>query len=283
MAYTEEQLESFKEPLSTTEEQRAGNALSMMQDAINDYDWSAAGITKPTVIKKGSYWHNTNVKKDSDVDVAVVFDYYTLPINTQTQSEDHLYSSGGNMSRSTLRDNLFMALCKKFGNGINIGKVAFQIDSNTYRLPIDVVCAVSAKDYITGQAIPGIVVLNKSGRVLLNYPDEEMSKGNNKNINTNYYYKKIVRILKKINQEQNFGAKSFMVESLVYNIPDNILTSDSTYRQKTWNVAETILSYLPFASGQFTEVNGIKPLFGTFQKWDVNDAHNFLTSVKAVL
>src|SRR4051794_25423162 len=68
---TEEQLSRWTEPAFGTEEQKADDTEKMIREAIRGHNLLK---TLPIeVYSKGSYRNNTNVRRDSDVDVAVEY------------------------------------------------------------------------------------------------------------------------------------------------------------------------------------------------------------------
>ena len=81
--YTEEDLIKFTKPLSETEDQKAQRSINLVTDAVNEYDWEAHRLAKPSVHLKGSYKNNTNVREDSDVDIYVLFDTASFLVSRQ--------------------------------------------------------------------------------------------------------------------------------------------------------------------------------------------------------
>lgn len=94
MKFTENQLKLYAAPLSETENQKCLNAIGMVRDALKNlgftddgkdirkmYDDTYAyslemrsnvGARKVRLFIQGSYANNTNVRTQSDVDIAVV-------------------------------------------------------------------------------------------------------------------------------------------------------------------------------------------------------------------
>src|SRR6266480_1142635 len=66
----ERKLEGYKDPASNSEQDRQARAERMVKSAIDN--WRGFDNTTVHFIVKGSYANNTNVKSDSDVDVAVI-------------------------------------------------------------------------------------------------------------------------------------------------------------------------------------------------------------------
>jgi hypothetical protein len=289
MAYTEDELIAFTKPLSDTEDQKAQNSISMVASAIDNYDWKAAELSKPIVKLKGSYCNDTNVKLDSDVDIYVLFtDSYTVNRVLQDLSPLH---NGHGKSPAYYREHLQNALNAKFGS-INVirGNKSFKIKENSYKHQTDVVCAFVANDDTRDSTYKGICLApdktdDGQFHLIINYPEQDTYKGKQLNVYTDNYYKKIVRILKGIRNDQNLITPSFLIECLVSNVQPAIM-SDNTknYKGKVLAVIDILLGTLRF-SHLFMEVNGIKPLFHEKQKWGTvpTIAIDFLNKARMVL
>ena len=84
----EPQFGEWARPPGKTEDERCGNAASAIRNAIRASEkLQSRGVT---VYVQGSYQNNTNVRKDSDVDVGIVcthtFFYETLPDGTSRET-----------------------------------------------------------------------------------------------------------------------------------------------------------------------------------------------------
>ena len=122
------------------------------------------------------------------------------------------------------------------------------------------------------------------GKEISNYPKIHKSNGIDKNNKTNHSYKKIVRILKHIkNNMVEDGItngdiiSSFLVECLVYNVPNNEFAYIS-------NLNETIKRIIRYIYGEITngnaskwgEVSEILYLFNNGRKWTIEDVKKWL-------
>lgn len=83
----EAQFRGWAKPPGKTEEERCENAISSIRNALKASDkLRARGIT---VFSQGSYRNNTNVRKDSDVDLGVLCTdtfFFALPENTTRET-----------------------------------------------------------------------------------------------------------------------------------------------------------------------------------------------------
>jgi len=118
--------------------------------------------------------------------------------------------------------------------------------------------------------VGGIVIYPDSGGSIINYPEQHIRNGRQKNMETNAYFKKMVRIIKKmrhlmddLNIASASNVSSFGVESLVWNVPNHVFLE---YRYNYRFIFDNIVSYLyrnTAIIGSFKEANGIKPLCPT--------------------
>src|SRR6266576_1843259 len=133
-------LDTWAQPPSDTELEKAGNAERVIRKAI---DASADLANRPlSVFAQGSYRNRTNVRQDSDVDICVLctdplFPDYTLaPGLTDADTE----LSNSTYSYARYRAEVEDALVSYLGRaGVTRGKKAFDVHENTYRLDDDVV------------------------------------------------------------------------------------------------------------------------------------------------
>ena len=124
----------------------------------------------------------------------------------------------------------------------------------------------------------GIVIHADDGGIIYNFPKHHIQNGKIKNNSTNFYYKKMVRIVKKMRylmSEEGYDSadkvSSFGLESLLWNIPNDIFMLYNTYKEKF----NAIVRYMYINSSKFAfykEANGIKPLCPTKNEVDIYTA-----------
>lgn len=294
MKFTELQLKGFSAPLSNSEEERCKNALKMIRDALQliGYDASSKGIYEleerthayaqnmytPSggeivLFVQGSYANNTNIRTQSDVDIAVILESTFIPKYRPNISGANYNFSDGTHTISTLKDDVEKALNKKFNfQGVERGDKSIKVHGNSYRVDADVVPAYRFRDYSEDYRfdqdnfVGGIEIRPDSGGRVINYPEQHIKVGKQKNVSTNHSYKKQVRIMKnikKVLKEDGFnipeGVSSFGLESLLWNIPDNIYTKYNVLRYTFDEILKYLKSDLINIS-DYKEANGIKPL-----------------------
>lgn len=273
MRYTESQLESFTKPISESEEQRCENMIRMIKDAIQDYYFETRdnkmNLNDYEIFLQGSYANNTNVKQNSDVDVCVMYKnvfHYSMP---DGYSLDSSYSDSS-LDYFDLRNTIKKALIKKFGSSRVIDKnKAIRILSNSYTTEADVVVAFQYRKYSDSTNFQeGIYYKALDNSIVINYPKIHIKNGNEKNSATNYMYKKMVRIFKKIMydmQENNIYAskevKGFVLECMVYNFPNDEMFKHIETKY-TDNLQKMMTTFANESMNLWKEVNEIKWLFG---------------------
>lgn len=286
--YSEEKLQSWTTPLSDTEKQRAENAIRMIRTAIDDNNELKRMSIE--VFIQGSYANNTNVRSESDVDICVMLkDVFCGEYPYGKKREDYGFSASS-LNYPRYRDMVKNALQMKFGSDyISDGNKSLKIDENTYHVKADVVPAFQLRNYYyqgstdPNHYIEGIWFKSKLGEIVKNYPKEHISNGIKKNNGTNYEYKKLVRIMKHIRNDMVDDKKingdiitSFLVECLVWNIPNSTITS-----RLTWT--DTVKQAIVFlynaindgAHKEWTEASKMLYLFRG-RKWTDQDAKQWL-------
>lgn len=280
----ENKFKKWAQPPSQTEENRCQNAINVIRNALSSY---MPLNEKPySVILQGSYANNTNVRTESDIDIGIVytgaFIYNNLPfirVDQNFPDSPYLYND--------FRQDVYKALINYLGSGavsksnktLNIKETTYHVDADAtpffeYRLYYD------SRNFYQGVAL----LTQRDQKIVANFPYQHLMNGREKNNFTFRYYKKMVRVLKALTIERmNIKFQSnficgFLIECLLYNLPDNCFGLD-TYTQSLQSILETIYAYINDNSYKnFLEVNGIKLLFNNEQKWNVNDVKKFVES-----
>ena len=293
MLFTEEQLKGYAKPLSETEEGQCKNAIRMVVEALKNigfneedtirkiYDETPSYETKMRSIDneyevkiflQGSYANNTNVRRHSDVDIAVVQEEEFRPkYRIGISNLSYGFSNAAPRSK-TFKDVVQSALIEKFGDDVERKNKSIKIHGNTYRKDADSVPSLRYRDYSNdylldrNNYIGGILIKADDGTEIINYPEQHIKNGVEKNKRTNFYFKKMVRIAKEIRYQMSHSGynyaertNSFAVECLLYNIPDYIFTKYGIYKY----IFDDIVEYLYNNKeniNSFVEVNGIKRL-----------------------
>jgi predicted nucleotidyltransferase len=124
-------LSNWTLPSSDTEIEKQERAERMIRQAIDAHE--AFQNCSLKVYTKGSYANNTNVRSDSDVDIAVECTealYWDESEKGNHQTSGNLYQ--GIWTPAKLRAELILAMKKKFPDQVDIsGVTAIQINANS--------------------------------------------------------------------------------------------------------------------------------------------------------
>lgn len=290
----EDTFRSWAKPPSETEQQRCDNAERMVREAIKvDSVLSKKGIE---VFPQGSYKHNTNVKQDSDVDICVrLMDtfFYELPTD-RTNTPQYFGIVSSPYSYADYKNAVETALVNKFGKkSVTRGNKAFNVRESSYRVDADVVACFEHRRY-TGRFNPdgschyhsGTEFRADNGHRLINWPIQSYENGVRKNKQTGNRFKYVIRILKRLRnkmQDQRittvYNIASFLIECLVWNVPNDGFASDLFKANIRWVLAHTFNETLTDEGcSEWGEINELKYLFRLSQPWTRQQAHDFLSS-----
>ena len=116
----------WSKPLSDTEEAKASHAADMVRDAVKAHAPLAA--RRLDVYATGSVRNNTNVRAESDIDVAIVCHesiYYKLPDGTDAATFG--ITTPAAYSFAQFRNDLEAALRAKFGSAVKPTDKTFDV------------------------------------------------------------------------------------------------------------------------------------------------------------
>lgn len=292
MRYSESTLKGWKNPASDTEEKKIENTINMVKSAINSC--RELDDLSIEVFVQGSYANNTNVRANSDVDVCVMLTstFYTEYPEGKTRA-DYGFTEG-TISFDEYKRRVKKAVTDKFGSASVIeGNKSLKIQSNTYHVDADVVVAFMLKDYRSigstdrQKYVEGTRFYSQNGDEVTNYPKEHIKNGKAKNGQTNYQYKYLVRMFKRIrNNMVEDGVvdgdiiSSFLTECLVWNLPNNIITGYNTWTETIRQAIIFLFNAIKNNQHQeWGEVSERLYLFHSGRKWSAADAKSFMQSM----
>lgn len=278
----EDKLAGWTGPSSDTEQDKQDRTERMIRQAIDSHE--SFNNCSIKVFAKGSYANNTNVRADSDVDIAVE----CTEVLYWEESEKGNHTPGkpyeGIWTPAKLRAELLSAMNAKFpGQVDSSGSTAIQINSNSARVDADVVPCFSYRYYMKYGSRDGTKIFKTDGRSIVNYPAQQLENGIARNKRTSYAYKKGARLLKRIEnamaQDGTFRElPSFFMECLAYNCPDNAFAY-STWTERLRAMLVHIWDHLQGDDeptvGRWMEVNECFFLFHPDQKWTRKDGRDF--------
>lgn len=266
---------------SNTEKTKIENAERAVRDALAKSN--SLSNRDCSVFTQGSYRNRVNVRQDSDVDVGIV----CKDTFFHDGASDLLLKSfkPATYEYSDYRKAVQNAITNHFGyEAVTLGNKALDIKANTYRVEADLAYFFEYRWYYTnGRYEEGVVMFDTHRRKIINWPEQHYNNAVSKNTQTDRRFKKCVRILKKLklkmaedgNQSCN-QVPGFLIECLVYNV-ENVHFQNNTLT----NDIRTCLSAIYAATTSdiecqdWTEVSGLKCLFGGHQKWTRQQANQF--------
>lgn len=245
---------------------------------------------------KGSYANSTNVRLDYDVDIAV--EYTGLHYIDATGAEadvrkaalataDYDGPYGGVAGAAKFKADVEHTLQQHFGSrAILRGNLSLRVREKKTALPADIVPCFSYR-YITGSDWRGNLTYREGTRLypdqgsyIHNWPKQQYDCGVSKNNATGRRYKRMVRALKRLeNQLVDAGIlsalPSFLMECLVYNVPNDQF-GHPDYTADMRSVLATIFNATLSndTCEKWLEASECKWLFGHGQGWTRQQAHD---------
>jgi hypothetical protein len=135
-----------------------------------------------------------------------------------------------------------------------------------------------------GKAI-GTKFITDKGKSIVNYPIQHIDNGKKKNSQTQKRFKRLTRIFKRLrykmiedNEPVSDNISSFLLECLVFNVPDNVFNDNDTWTDR---LKESII-YLYNKTKEekdckeWGEVSELLYLFHSGRKWKYTDVNTFL-------
>lgn len=277
----EDQLTGWTKPSSNTEKDKQDRTERMIREAIDSHAPFDSCSLK--IFAKGSYANNTNVRTDSDVDIAVecIDVEYWDEVNQGVHTPGETYK--GIWTPSKLRAELVTAMKAKFPNNVDdSGSTAIQINSSSARVDADVVPCFSYCYYQENENRNGTKIFKKDGNSIVNYPIQQIENGTAKNNDTGHAYKKGARLLKRVENEMFKNGDfrelpSYFMECLAYNCPNHVfsrLTWTERLRAMLLHIWDGLQGDEP-NSNRWLEVNECFYLFHSDQKWTRVDGREF--------
>lgn len=273
-------------PPSDTEEQRCENAISVVRNAIVRSDRLASRNIK--VFAHGSYQNNTNVRQDSDVDIAIVCSdtfYYDLPDGC---TDDSFGISPATYHYDQFKNAVGEALISYLGfNAVQRGKKVLDIHENTYHVDAEVAPFFEHRRYQpNGKYLSGVELHPDNGGRVINWPEQHYANGVSKNSSTHRRFKSIVRILKALcnamadnNIDTARDVPGFLIECLVWNVPNDHFGNSALSADARNSLAFLFNNTMNDNDcNEWGEVSELKYLFRMSQKWTRKQAHSFISS-----
>jgi predicted nucleotidyltransferase len=282
----EEQFTEWAKPPGKTEQDRCDNAVSAIRNAIEASDKLRARDV--SVFAHGSYQNNTNVRKDSDVDIGIFCTDTLLNYFPPGMNRDDFGLSPATYHYEQYKNEVEEALVDYFGrSAVKRGNKAFDVHETSYHVEADVAAFFEHRRYENdGTYLEGVALLtDKEKKRVINWPEQHYENGVNKNKQTGTRFKSVVRVLKALSNEMTEqGVRSgdvpgFLIECLVWNVLNDNFQNDS-YRADV----RSALAFLFNNTRSYEdckgwgEVSDLIYLFHSGQKWTWQQAHTFTSA-----
>jgi hypothetical protein len=194
-----------------------------------------------SIFLQGSYGNDTNVYKESDVDIVIQLSgstfYYDLKLLTLSESQrfNQDYSADAPYGFPEFRADVLGQLTTRFGQAVTPGTKAICVAAGNGRRKADVVVCVDFRRYRKFQGlgsedyVPGICFFTSTGERIVNFPKAHSANMTTKHQATGSWFKPVVRIFKNMrNRLVTDGvltagaAPSYYIEGLLYNVPSEL-------------------------------------------------------------
>ena len=275
-------------PASATEEQDRDRTEQRIRNAIT-VDSRLAG--KVRVFAKGSYANNTNVRRDSDVDIAVEWNEWSYITKANEAAELPWERLGVRVGTDLgpqpgeFRRWVESALLSAFGSAIvdTSGSKHIHVIAGSTTLDADVVPCFRLLRYDRPGGTPhqGIRLYPKLGGTVENWPEQKRTNGVTKNNNMSRRYKQLVRAMKRLENDMVQNGRlpeevhGYFIECLLYNIPNATFT-DRSYKATAKNILAVMWQTIENGgANDWVEVNNLKWLWRSGQTWTPEEASNF--------
>jgi hypothetical protein len=284
--FNEETLNSWRKPPSDTEDSKLSNSLRLVKDAISKHDWLST--LNLDIFGQGSYANDTNVRLNSDIDVCVMNRdcfFYDIPKNAYA-GDYGLGTPCGYLFRE-YKNQIEKALKDCFGReSVVRGNKCITVKGNTYRIETDVVAAWEYRNYgEQGGYVAGTKLISDASDAVLNYPKQHIFNAIQKNHLTHKRFKRLTRILKKIRYRMiadgfsvDDGITSFLLESLLWNVPDNVFIINNTWSDRLKEAIVFLYNKTtdPATCKEWGEVSELLYLFHNQRKWTIQSVNKFM-------
>lgn len=282
----EAQFREWAKPPGKTEQERCDNAVSAIRNAIRASDKLRA--RRVSVFVQGSYRNNTNVRKDSDVDIGVLCGTTFLNDYPEGTSRETFGFSVSNYRYEQFKNEVEEALMDYFGRAaVSRGDKAFDVHETSYHVEADVAAFFTHRRYRKDGSYQEGVALrtDRKKRRIINWPEQHYKNGVNKNKQTGTRFKSVVRILKALSNEMSENGipegniPGFLIECLVWNVPNDKFQNETYIGDVK---AAQIFLYENTKTDElckkWVEVSGLKYLFRSNQKWTREQANAFIVA-----
>lgn len=248
-----------------------------IRGALAAYRWPSD--VKYEVFLQGSYKNDTNLRRDSDVDVVVRLASKLRPrvaVLTGAQLQENVSHKAAHERWRSFRRHALKAMRAEYGDAATSGRKTIKLEKGKIQVSADLVVTLSYKEGI-GLYLPD------ERRWVVSYPQQHHQRGLKKEEATRRRFKRTIRMFKAARNRlirkgvlTSGDAPSYFIECLLYNVPDHL------FARKLGPTYVGILDWLKRAKlKEFQCQNGQVPLFGRQrEQWTVAKSRAFVSALQ---
>ena len=239
---------------------------------------SHRGLPVHDIFLQGSYKNDTNLRRNSDVDLVVQLDARLRP-RVAALNGGHLRSSGSHVAAyekwQSFRRLVLAALRANFGDVVSTGRKSLKVAQGPIPAAADVVVTLKCGN---GTAL----YVPDERRWAVSFPQQHHSKGVGKERGSAGRYKRATRMFKSARNrllESNALAEdtapSYFIECLMYNVPN------AQFKNSLAQTYVEAVNWLSMATlCDFKCQNQLVDLFGNSRdQWSVDKARAFIRAL----
>ena len=282
----EKRFQSWAQGPGKTESERCAKAERMVKESLK-----VTGILdkyRIEVFTQGSFANRTNIPQESDVDICIRSMRAFFPQYPEGLTASTFGNETADFTFAQFKDDVQNALRVRFGSDVKRGDKCFSLRENSYRVDADVTATLEHRRYNSAKVddyYSGTAFNTDSGKRIINWPKQHIENGNAKHGRTKDQFKKIVRMLKRLQFDlidNSVIAKklvpSYAIECCVFNLSDASLSAVIDRYAQVRNVIIGIFAATKDDESckEWVEVNHLKWLFRPGQPWTRDDVRELM-------
>jgi len=238
MPIPESQLETWSHQGSIAQSSSTHNSIKNVLEA-NTTPYTGKNFK---VFLQGSYGNDTNIYAESDVDIVIRLDdcfFSDLESLPEEEKAAHMQAfSDAAYTHMDFKQDVLSVLTSHYGPAVKAGDKAIAIEASGSRRKADVIVATQFRRYFKfrsssdSEYAEGICFFNGAGERIANYPKQHSANLTTKHQASSKWLKPMARVFKNMRSRMvddgliEAGiAPSYYVEGLLYNVPNEKLTS----------------------------------------------------------
>lgn len=289
MSKTNEQVFEWSKPPSR-ENDLSVKTYQIIKEKLEQKFWFDVDI-----FLQWSYSNSTNIKKDSDIDIVICYKKtYFFDISNLSETDKEKYNQNkvpATYKFSQFKDDVENYLISIFWKQVERKNKCIKINWNWIRVDADIVPCFPHKRYSSYNIVSAewIQLISDTWESIISFPKQHKENWERKNQQTNENYKGFVRIIKNCkknlvdnNKINDNLVSSFLLECLIWNLPNTIFTKNNSYKECLNEIIWTLYDDM-WNSDKTNEYAEVCDLFYLF-RWQRSkstplDVKNFLEEV----